>query len=81
MISDKIGLLCSDSLKAISARWVLTLGTGTGIERILKLVRYMIPTRLLVPDDFGRMILLIQSSALIGTFVTIGYLLTCFEHV
>ena len=54
-ISDTIRLLQGDSLKAKSARGVIKLSVGTGIERILRLVRTMILTRILAPEQFGLM--------------------------
>ena len=59
LISDKIRLIQGDSLKAKSARGVMTLSIGTGVERALRLVRMMILTRILLPDQFGLMALIL----------------------
>lgn len=56
-ISAKIKLIQGNSLKARSARGVMTLGIGTGVERVLRLARMMILTRLLLPGQFGLMVL------------------------
>ena len=54
-IADTIKLLQGESFKAKSTRGVLTLGIGTGAERMLRLVRTMILTRILAPKQFGLM--------------------------
>jgi O-antigen/teichoic acid export membrane protein len=59
LILNKINLIQGDSLKAKSARGVMTLGIGTGVERVLRLVRQMILTRILLPDQFGLMALIL----------------------
>ena len=59
LILEKISLIQGDSLKAKSARGVMTLGIGTGVERTLRLVRQMILTRILLPDQFGLMALIL----------------------
>jgi O-antigen/teichoic acid export membrane protein len=59
LISDKVRLFSGDSLKAKSARGVMTLGIGTGVERVLRLVRQMILTRILLPEQFGLMALIL----------------------
>jgi O-antigen/teichoic acid export membrane protein len=64
-----INILRGDSLKAKSARGVLTLGIGTGIERTLRFVRLMILTRLLIPDEFGLMAIIL---VLVNTFETVA---------
>ena len=67
-IFNNIRLLQGDSLKAKSARGVLTLGVGTGFERTLRFVRLMILTRLLIPDEFGLMAIIL---ILVNVFETI----------
>jgi O-antigen/teichoic acid export membrane protein len=71
-ILDKIKLLHGDSLKAKSARGVLTLGIGTGIERTLRIVRYMILTRLLIPDEFGLMAIILVLVNIFETVTEVG---------
>jgi len=68
-ITDKIK---GDSLKARGARGVVTLGIGTVAERGLRLVRNMILARLLAPDDFGLMAIIIAISTLFEVFSDIG---------
>ncbi len=55
IISDKIKLLQGENLKAKSARGLVKLSAGAGVERALRLVRTMILTRILAPDQFGLM--------------------------
>ena len=71
-IFDTIKLLKGDSLKAKSARGVLTLGIGTGIERTLRFVRYMILTRLLIPDEFGLMAIILFLVNVFETVTEVG---------
>ncbi len=54
-IAEKIKLLQGDSIKAKSASGILKLGIGTGLERALRVVRTMILTRILLPEEFGLM--------------------------
>jgi lipopolysaccharide exporter len=58
-ISNSINILRGESLKAKSARGVIKLSVGAGTERILRLVRTMILTRLLAPDQFGLMAIIL----------------------
>ena len=55
VIAEKIKLLHGDSLKAKSARGIMKLGTGAGVERVLRLIRTMILTRIIAVDQFGLM--------------------------
>jgi O-antigen/teichoic acid export membrane protein len=59
LISEKIKLIRGNSLKAKSARGVMTLGIGTGVERTLRFVRTMILARILLPDQFGLMAIIL----------------------
>ncbi len=68
-ITDKIK---GDGLKARSTRGALTLATGTAIERALRLVRNMILARLLMPDDFGSMAIIIAASTAFEAFSDVG---------
>jgi O-antigen/teichoic acid export membrane protein len=54
-ISNIRNILQGDSIKARSARGMIKLGAGTGVERILRLVRTIILTRILAADQFGLM--------------------------
>jgi len=68
-ITDKIR---GDSLKARSARGVATLGIGTVAERGLRLVRNMILARLLAPDQFGVMAIVMTVSMALEAFTDVG---------
>jgi len=72
LISEKISLLQGDSLKAKSARGVMKLGIGTGIERTLRFVRTMILTRILLPDEFGLMSIILVLVNIFEAFTEIG---------
>ena len=58
-LSNTIHILQGDSLKAKSARGVMKLSMGAGVERVLRLVRTMILTRILAPDQFGLMAIIL----------------------
>jgi O-antigen/teichoic acid export membrane protein len=55
IISNGNGFLKGNSLKAKSARGTVSLSIGAFFERILRLARTMILTRILLPSDFGLM--------------------------
>lgn len=68
-ITDKIK---GDSLKARSARGVVTLGIGTVAERGLRFVRNMILARLLAPEQFGLMAIVMAASMALEAFTDVG---------
>lgn len=68
-ITDKIK---GDSLKARSARGVVTLGIGTVAERGLRFVRNMILARLLAPEQFGLMAIVMAASVALEAFTDVG---------
>jgi len=68
-ITDKIR---GDSLKARSARGVVTLGIGTVAERGLRFVRNMILARLLAPEQFGLMAIVMAASMALEAFTDVG---------
>ena len=70
--SGVVDRLRGSSLRARSARGVVTLGIGTVAERILRLVRNMILARLLAPDDFGLMALVLSVLMLLGCLTDVG---------
>ncbi len=72
LISDKITQIRGNSLKARSARGVMTLGIGTVAERGLRLVRNMIMARLLAPDQFGVMAIVMAVSVALEAFTDVG---------
>ena len=71
-IPEKIRLLRSDSLKAKSARGVMKLGIGTGFERTLRFIRTMILTRILLPDQFGLMAIVLVLVNVFEAFTEVG---------
>lgn len=68
-ITDKIK---GNSLKARSARGVVTLGIGTVAERGLRFVRNMILARLLAPEQFGLMAIVMAGSMALEAFTDVG---------
>jgi O-antigen/teichoic acid export membrane protein len=72
MISDVVKLLRSDGFKAECARGGLTLGAGTAIERGLRFVKNIILARLLAPDQFGLMAIIVAMSAAFEAFAEVG---------
>ena len=79
-ISHKTALIQGGSLKARSARGALVLGIGTIIERVLRLVRNMILARLLAPDDFGLMALVLSVLMLLGCLTDVGVRQSIIHH-
>lgn len=71
-ISDKIIQIRGSDLKARSARGALVLGIGTIIERVLRLVRNMILARLLAPESFGLMGIIMAVITVMDSFSDIG---------
>ena len=61
-----------DSLKAKSVRGAMVLGIGTAGERFLRLVRNMIMVRILAPDVFGTMAIVIAASSIFETLSDVG---------
>lgn len=71
-ISGIISQLRGNSLKARGARGVTVLGVGTAGERVLRLVRNMILARILAPDAFGTMAMVIAASSIFETLSDVG---------
>lgn len=71
-ISNITALIQDSSLKSRSARGAMVLGTGTVLERVLRLVRNMILARLLVPDEFGLMAIVLSAAMALEAFTEVG---------
>jgi O-antigen/teichoic acid export membrane protein len=66
------GLLTGENLKARIARGSLWVGAGSGADQALRLVRNMILTRLLVPEAFGWMAIILAVSTFFESFTDVG---------
>lgn len=66
------GKVRGNSLKAKAARGSLVLATGTFAERGMRLVRNMILARLLAPEDFGLMAIVMAILVVLESFTDIG---------
>ncbi|MGD8500882.1 MAG: oligosaccharide flippase family protein [Phycisphaerales bacterium] len=62
----------SNDLKGKSARGAMKLGIGTGAERVLRLIRYMILTRILAADQFGLIAIILVLVNLFEAFTEVG---------
>ncbi|MEA3224546.1 MAG: oligosaccharide flippase family protein, partial [Planctomycetota bacterium] len=60
------------SIKARSARGVAALSVGTVVERGLRLIRNMILTRILAPDEFGLMAIINVVAMALEAFMEVG---------
>ncbi len=72
LISEKIARLKGTGLRAKSVRGVISLGIGTVTGSGLKFVRMMILTRILAPDEFGLMSLILAISMAFEAFTEVG---------
>lgn len=70
--SGIVNRLRGNSLKARSTRGVMTLGIGTVAERGLRFVRNMILARLLAPEQFGLMAIVMAASMFLEAFNDVG---------
>lgn len=70
--SGVVNRLRGNSLKARSTRGVMILGIGTVAERGLRLVRNMILARLLAPEQFGVMAIVMAASVALEAFTDVG---------
>jgi len=68
-ITDKIK---GNSLKARSARGAMVLTVATFIERLTRLVRNMVLARLLAPEDFGLMAIVMAVLTCLQAFTDVG---------
>jgi O-antigen/teichoic acid export membrane protein len=71
-ISSKIGLIQGSKLKAKVARASIALFVGTIIGRGMTFVRYMILARILAPDEFGLMAIIIFVTMAFENFTEVG---------
>jgi len=71
-ISDKVSQMRGTSLKARCTRSTMVLFVATFGERVLKLVRNMILARLLAPEDFGLMAIVLTASILLQALSDVG---------
>lgn len=70
--TSHIAKLQGESLKAKSARGALVLAAGTFVERGMRLVRNMILARLLAPEDFGLMAIILAVMLVMESFADVG---------
>lgn len=80
VLSNKFNMLRGDSLKARSARGMMKLGIGTGVERFMRLVRMMILTRILAPDQFGLMSIILVSVSVFEQLAEVGIKLAVVQN-
>jgi len=71
-ISGVISRFRGDSLKARGARGVTILGAATAGERVLRLVRIMLLARILAPEAFGTMAMVLAASSIFETLSDVG---------
>lgn len=71
-ISGIVSRLRCNSLKARGARGAMVLTVATFIERLTRLVRNMILARLLAPEDFGLMAIIMAASVFVEASGDIG---------
>lgn len=65
-------MLQDSGLKARSVRGTMVLGTGVMFERMLRLIRNIILTRMLVPDEFGLVAIVITASVAFEAIAEVG---------
>jgi lipopolysaccharide exporter len=76
-ISDRLKIaanrvLLGESLRAKAARGGFWLGRGSFAEQVSRFARNMLLTRLLAPNAFGTMAIVLSSQALISSFADVG---------
>lgn len=71
-VSSVTGRISGDDLRARCALGGVTLSFGVGLERGLQLVRYIILTRLLAPDEFGLMAIVLSTMLIFETAFEVG---------
>jgi len=71
-ISGITSRFSGSSLKARGARGATILGVATGVERTLRLARSMLLARILAPDAFGTMAMVIAASSIFETLSDVG---------
>ena len=65
-------MLKSTDLKSRIARGSILVGAGNGIEQFLRLIRNMLLTRMLAPEAFGIMAIILAINAAFESFTQIG---------
>lgn len=71
-ISGKIGLIQGTNLRAKIARASIALSAGTVVGRGTRFIRYMILARILAPDEFGLMAIIMFVTMAFETFSEVG---------
>jgi len=71
-ISGVISRFRGNSLKARGTRGVTILGAATAGERFLRLVRNMLLTRILAPEAFGTLAMVLAASSIFETLSDVG---------
>lgn len=71
-ITSQTSRIKGTSIKAKSARAAMALAAGAVIERCLRFVRYVILARILVPDQFGLMALVMVASSAFEALTEVG---------
>jgi O-antigen/teichoic acid export membrane protein len=66
------GLLLSDGLRAKALRGGVWLGVGSVAEQALRFARNMLLARLIAPDAFGTMAIVLSSASLVETLTDLG---------
>jgi PST family polysaccharide transporter/lipopolysaccharide exporter len=74
VIKSAARTLSGESLRARAARGGALLGSGSFVEQTFRFGRNILLARLLVPDAFGAMAIVLSSSALISSFSDVGTL-------
>jgi O-antigen/teichoic acid export membrane protein len=64
--------LTGDGLKAKVFRGGAWLGAGSSLEQVIRFVRNMILTRLLAPEAFGTMAIVLSASSVVQTIMDVG---------
>lgn len=80
IISDKINVVFGTGLQAKSAQGAIVLGIGTGIERLIRFARNMILARILAPEDFGCMAIILATSSIFEAFSDVGIKQSIVHH-
>ena len=71
-ISNRTSLINGTSIRAKATRSVMALAAGTAIERSLRFARYVILARILAPDQFGLMALVMSASSALEALTEVG---------
>lgn len=80
IIYDNVGLMRGSDLKAKSARGAVLFGAGTVTDRGLRFVRNMILARILAPDEFGLMAIVMVAAMVLELFLEHGVRLSVIQN-